>query len=348
MICSTDQHTSLLTPFLKQFHLTPDVHLDVFAANQSLASLTAKCMSRLESVYQAHQPDLVLVQGDTTTAMSAALSAFYAKIPVAHIEAGLRTYCRYSPFPEEINRQLISRLASLHFVPTASNKVALEQEGIDSASIFMCGNTGIDALFWMKRHQPSELSSVLKSLPCQNKPFILVTSHRREQVGKPFESICQALLAIAKRYPDITIIYPLHLNPNIQDPARHYLSGMSNIVLCEPLNYSDFVYLLMHAALILTDSGGVQEEAPSFRVPVLVLRESTERKEGVEKGFSYLVGTDKDAILYHVDRCLTDSEFYQPKGENPYGDGKASEKIAEIILHYLTPGEKKHESSYCV
>lgn len=333
-VCVTGQHKALLNPFLKLFNVTPDYDLALLQQNQSLADLSARCLQGISKVIQAVTPDCVIVQGDTTSSMCAALAAFYEKIPVAHIEAGLRTYDIYSPFPEEINRQITSRIARYHFVPTEKNKQNLLQEGCHSEKIFMTGNTGIDALLWVLRNHPIPTNKIINA-DLHNKKIILVTGHRRENFGKPFENICYVIKKIAGSFQNVLIIYPVHLNPNVQKPVYNLLSGYDNIKLIPPLNYPEFISVMASASIILTDSGGVQEEAPSLRIPILVMRNTTERPEAVENGFSFLVGTDPENILHHVTQVLTNKDFYHPQGGNPYGDGSAVEKISEILINSL-------------
>lgn len=327
-VCITGQHKELIEPILTLFQIKPNYDLALLQPNQTLSDLSARCIQAISSIYQTTRPDCVIVQGDTTTSMCAALSAFYQKIPVAHVEAGLRTYKLYSPFPEEINRQIISRIAHYHFVPTERNKNNLISEGCDSNNIFITGNTGIDALLWVLKNKKTSTDSILD---LKNKKLILVTGHRREHFGLPFENLCRGIKKIAETFCDTIIVYPVHLNPNVQKPVQKILNGCDNIKLIPPLNYPDFVSMMAKASLILTDSGGVQEEAPSLNVPILVMRDATERQESVEQGFSFLVGTDPEKILELTKKCLLEKDFYRPVGGNPYGDGKAVERIVTIL-----------------
>lgn len=331
-VCITGQHRELINPFLDLFQITPDFDLALLKPNQTLGNLSAACIQAVTRICEAFQPDCVIVQGDTTTSMCAALAAFYHKIPVAHVEAGLRTYELYSPFPEELNRQIISRIAQYHFVPTEKNKRNLLSEGCDPEKIFITGNTGIDALYWVLKNYPITPDSVL-NLDLNDKKLILVTGHRRENFGLPFERICYSIKKIAETFPKVIIVYPVHLNPNVLKPAQEILSGYENIKLIAPVAYPGFVSLMAKASVILTDSGGIQEEAPSLHVPIVVMRETTERQESVELGFSFLAGTDPDCILNYVRRCLTEENFYRPQGSNPYGNGTAVESIANL-LHF--------------
>jgi UDP-N-acetylglucosamine 2-epimerase (non-hydrolysing) len=324
-VCVTGQHQEMLSPFLTMFGITPDFNLQLLQPNQTLSGLTARCIDALSVVYHEAKPDCVIVQGDTTSSMCAALSAFYQKIPVAHVEAGLRTYQPHSPFPEEMNRQITTRIAQYHFVPTEKNKQNLINEGCDSRNIFLTGNTGIDALQWVLKNKPIEFKEY------ENKKIILVTGHRRENFGKPFEQFCLGIKKVAKAFPDYLIIYPVHLNPHVQKPVYEILSDIENIRLISPQDYPEFTTLMSKASLIITDSGGVQEEAPTFRIPILVTRDTTERQEAVESGFAFLVGTDSEKIVEYAIRCLKEKDFYQPVGENPYGDGSAVDKISAVL-----------------
>jgi len=329
-VCITGQHKELIEPILTLFQITPDYDLALLQPNQTLSDLSARCIQAITKIYQDAPPDCVIVQGDTTTSFCAALAAFYQKIPVAHVEAGLRTYELYSPFPEEINRQLTSRIAHFHFVPTKQNKKNLISEGCDPEKIFITGNTGIDALQWVLKHHPVSIDRVL-NMDLTHKKLILVTGHRREHFGEPFERLCYGIKKITETFQDVVIVYPVHLNPNVQKPVLDILSGHDNIKLIAPQEYPQFVSLMAKASLILTDSGGVQEEAPSLHVPILVMRDTTERQEVIEQGFGFLVGTDPEKMLNFTRRCLLEKNFYQPSSVNPYGDGAASEKIATIL-----------------
>ncbi len=330
LVCATGQHNELVAPVFTLFNITPDFNLNLLTPNQTLSSLTARCVEGLTALYKKIKPGCVIVQGDTTSAFCAALSAYYEKIPVAHVEAGLRTHNKYAPFPEEMNRRMISGLADYHFVPTIKNQQLLRNEGVGSEKIFLTGNTGIDALQWILKHNDFE-----STIP-NNKKIILVTGHRRESFGEPFQRICQAIKQIAQQHKNVMIYYPVHLNPNVQRPVHEMLSGLENVQLLPPLGYVDFITLMSKAAVILTDSGGVQEEAPSLRIPVLVMRETTERQEAVEQGFCFLVGTEVKTICAYVSRCLNEERFYQPQGDNPYGDGRAAERITTILFEKLS------------
>ena len=334
-VCVTAQHRQMLDQVLDVFDIKPDFDLDLMQEGQSLLQLTARVFSGLEKIFSEVEPDWVLVQGDTSTVMAASVAAFYSGIKVGHVEAGLRSGNRYAPFPEEINRRIASVTAELHFAPTETARRALLAEGIDDKMIHVTGNTVIDALLWVrekvKQNQP-DIANVLKK-KLGDKRMILVTGHRRESFGEGFEQICLALKDIAEQYKDIVIIYPVHLNPNVREPVNRILNGHDNILLIEPLSYTDFVWLMDRSYLILTDSGGVQEEAPSLGKPILVMRDVTERTEGIEAGTAKLVGTDRQKILFETCRLLTDRSEYDrmAQASNPYGDGKSSKRILDII-----------------
>lgn len=337
VVCVTAQQRQMLDQVLNLFDITPDYDLDLMTNNQGLADLTARVVTGLQDVLAEVKPDLVLVHGDTTTTMAATLAAFYQKIPVGHVEAGLRTHNIYSPWPEEINRQITSRITALNFAPTKLSRQNLVDENIAEASITITGNTVIDALLSVvdKIHNSAALQETLDSqlpeLP-KDKHLILVTGHRRENFGEGFLNICQALAELADN-PNVHVIYPVHLNPNVQGPVYETLAGHDNIQLIEPLDYLPFVRLMDKAHIILTDSGGIQEEAPSLGKPVLVMRDTTERPEAVDEGTVRLVGTDKDTIVREVNRLLDSDQEYQAmaRAHNPYGDGKAAGRIINTI-----------------
>lgn len=338
-VCVTGQHRQMLDPFLRLFQIEADYDLDIMKPGQSLTEITTAVLTRLKEVLLSLRPDLLLVQGDTTTALAGALAAFYEKIPVGHVEAGLRTGNLMMPWPEEMNRKLISSLATWHFAPTQRAKENLQKEGIQKG-IFVTGNTVIDALFFtlqqLKNH-PALRTRSFDFLDPRRK-LILVTGHRRENFGEGFASICQALRRIAER-SDVQIVYPVHLNPQVQGPVRSILANRDHIHLIEPLDYLDFVFLMDLSYLILSDSGGIQEEAPSLGKPVLVMREVTERPEAVEAGTVLLVGTDEERIVRETERLLDDSSLYlsMAHAHNPYGDGHAAERIIqEIVMHEAT------------
>lgn len=344
-VCVTGQHREMLAQVLDAFDIVPDVDLNLMQANQSLSELTCRALDALHQYLRHDQPNLVLVQGDTTTAFCAAMSAFYQRIPIGHVEAGLRTWDMSSPWPEEANRVLISRLAALHFAPTSVSRANLLREGIPEESIRVTGNTVVDALLGAVervRRVPPEVPGLDRETMASwgTAPLVLITGHRRENFGGRFESICRAIRVLARRIPDAHFVYPVHLNPNVRRPVMEILHGdapLPNVHLIEPVGYLPFVALMHRSTLILTDSGGVQEEAPSLGKPVLVMRDTTERPEAVEAGCVRLVGTDEENIVGEVTRLLTDVRAYNcmARVTNPYGDGKAASRIVSACLDYL-------------
>ncbi len=332
LVCVTAQHRQMLDQVLELFDIRPDFDLDVMRENQSLAEVTASVLIGLDEVLGRVRPDWVLTQGDTTTAMVGTLAAFYRGIKVGHVEAGLRTWNKLHPFPEEINRKIADAVCDLHFAPTAAARENLMREGIDSSSISVTGNTVIDALLDVAA-RPYDWSSGSLARISRKRRIILVTAHRRESFGDPFRRICQALAEIGSR-GDLEIVYPVHLNPNVKGVVHEVLDGKENITLIEPLDYLPMVHLMKEAYLVLTDSGGLQEEAPGLGKPVLVMRETTERPEGVAAGTVRLVGTDRETIVRQVSLLLDDPVEYQSmaRAVNPYGDGKASERIVARLL----------------
>lgn len=339
-ICVTAQHRQMLDQVLDLFGITPNIDLNLMKPGQDLVGVTSEVLINLQRVFQEERPNWVVVHGDTTTTFSAALAAFYEKIPVAHVEAGLRTGNFYAPWPEEMNRAFVGKLAALHFAPTDQSKLNLLNEGISEDSIYVTGNTVIDALLETKETflNDSVINEKLKdhfSFLNPDKKTILVTGHRRENFGQGFENICESIRELAIR-EDIQIVYPVHLNPNVQDPVNRILKNHPRIFLIEPLDYLPFVYLMDRSYLILTDSGGIQEEAPSLGKPVLVMRETTERPEAIEMGTVLLVGTDKNKILNNINNLLDNVNIYEKfsKLHNPYGDGLASDRILDILLRY--------------
>lgn len=347
VVCVTGQHRHMLDQMLQFFDIKVDYDLDLMEPNQTLSSISQKTISRLEPVLKSVQPDCVLVQGDTTTAMMAALAAFYQKIPVGHVEAGLRTHNPYSPWPEEMNRRLVGNMAKWHFAPTSKSQANLVQENISANSIWMVGNTVIDALLAVViRFDTDEI--LARAMQDQfsaidfTKKVILVTGHRRENWGQGLINTCNALAELAKR-DDVEIIYPVHLNPNVQQTVYDLLSGFDNIKLIDPLDYLPFVYLLSRCYMVITDSGGVQEEAPSLGKPVLVTRENTERPEGIDAGTAKLVGTNPKQLLVEAQKLLDSVDAYKAMSEacNPYGDGKASQKIVDVLEAGLVPKASK-------
>jgi UDP-N-acetylglucosamine 2-epimerase (non-hydrolysing) len=342
-ICVTAQHRQMLDQVLELFEITPDYDLDIMQPGQDLFDITSNVLIGVKKVLQIEEPDVVLVHGDTTTSMATAMAAFYLKIPVGHVEAGLRTYDINSPFPEEFNRQITSRIATLHFAPTKIARQNLLDEKVPDSQIYVTGNSVIDALLSMveKARIVDFSNTLLKKMPFlkQEKSgmhrIILVTGHRRENFGLGFEEICHALSVVANENPDVQIIYPVHLNPNVREPVKRILSNLNNVHLIEPMEYLTFIKLMDLSYLILTDSGGIQEEAPSLGKPVLVMRDTTERPEAVESGTVKLVGTNKNEIVKMVTRLLTDSNFYMQmsKAHNPYGDGKAGGIICDVLVN---------------
>lgn len=336
-LCVTAQHREMLDQALGFFDIRPDFDLNIMKANQDLFKTTTLALEGIKGVIESCRPDWLFVQGDTTTTFAGALAAFYAKIKVAHIEAGLRSFNRHSPFPEETNRVLTTHLSDLHFAPTETARNNLLSEGVANNRVFVVGNTSIDALFICLKLIEGRRRNDFGSLKSINfdKKTLLVTSHRRESFGKPFENICHALKAIA-REKDVEIVYPLHLNPNVREPVFDILKGVTNIRLIEPLDYPSFVWLMNRSYMVLTDSGGIQEEAPSLGKPVLVMRDVTERVEGLEAGTALLVGTDKDRIVSETLKLLNDQAEYDrmSRAINPYGDGRASERIESVVLKY--------------
>lgn len=331
-VLATAQHRDMLDQVMKVFDIEPDIDLDIMRPNQALSTLTARLLIDLDKVFISEKPVAVLAQGDTTTVLAVALACFYHKIPFGHVEAGLRTWDMQNPFPEEMNRVVAGRLAKWHFAPTESSRQNLLREGIADEDIVVTGNTVIDALL-------SVVDRELK-LPVEldpSKRLILVTAHRRENFGEPFERVCRALLVLLERNPDVQVLYPVHPNPNVRDTAHRLLGTHPRVVLCEPLDYLPFVAAMKRAYLILSDSGGVQEEAPALGKPVLVLRHETERPEAVEEGVVKLVGTDFDVIVAEAQRLLDDDAVYRAmaRGVSPYGDGHAAARIINVLKEYL-------------
>jgi UDP-N-acetylglucosamine 2-epimerase (non-hydrolysing) len=344
-ICVTAQHREMLDQMLGFFEIDPDYDLDIMKENQSLFDVTARELKKLEKILKKEKPDIVLVQGDTTTTFTASLAAYYLRIKIGHIEAGLRTKNKFSPFPEEANRRLTSHLADLHFAPTEKARENLIGEGVDEEKIYVTGNTVIDALLMTIEKQKGKgvqkdfRNRFLRNYGIQfnGQKIIPVTSHRRESFGKDFEGICQGLKKIAQGHPGILMIYPIHYNPNIQGSVRRILGDVKNIYLIDPLDYFSFVWLMSKAYLILTDSGGIQEEAPSLGKPVLVMRKVTERHEGIEAKTAKLIGTESERIFSETMKLLTDKNAYQAmaKATNPYGDGMARKKIRNALVEEL-------------
>ena len=346
IVVSTGQHKEMLQQVVELFDIKVDHDLEVMLPNQTLPILTSRLITRIDALLEETQPDIALVQGDTTTVFAAALCCFYRGIPVGHVEAGLRTGNIRSPFPEEANRKLACPLISLHFPPTENSRKNLLHEHVADDSILVTGNTVIDALqLEISRQSSPEVLAPLKSKLIEEigddfteKPYVLVTGHRRENFGGGFDEICTALSTLAEAHPDHLFIYPVHLNPKVQKPVYETLGKFPNIRLISPQPYSEFVMLMNHSKIVLTDSGGVQEEAPSLGKPVLVMRESTERPEGVDAGTVKLVGADAAKIIESVSQLINDSAVYKQmaQAKNPYGDGKAAARIANTLLNFLT------------
>ena len=332
-ICLTGQHNEMLAQVLEFFCIQGDFSLDVMTKNQTLTKLTSNLLLGLDKIMNDFHPHVILIQGDTNTTFAAALAAFYNKIRIGHIEAGLRTYNLDSPFPEEANRIMTSRIATYHFPPTTRNKNVLVAEGVDSKNLEITGNTGIDALVWAKDKMQREKLFSPELTYLFDKPFVLITGHRRENFGEGFNNICKAIKLLASKYLDFNFVYPVHLNPNVQMPVNNLIGGIENVKLIAPLSYPDFVYAMSKSYIILTDSGGVQEEAPGLGKPVLVMRDTTERPEAVEMGTVKLVGTDPGEIIQWTSKLIDNKKEYDrmAKAVNPYGDGKASMRIVSFL-----------------
>ena len=349
IVCVTGQHREMLDQVLQIFEVTPDYDLNIMKQGQDLYDVTSRVLLGLRDVLKQEQPDIVFVHGDTTTSTAAALAAFYQQIPVAHVEAGLRTHSIYSPWPEEMNRQITSRIAAYNYAPTPLSRQNLLQENVSTDTITVTGNTVIDALYMVvdKIKNDQQLGKQLAQNICiagydvnrlnHDKKMVLITGHRRENFGDGFINMCTAIKDLTKKYPDVDFIYPMHLNPNVRKPIHEVfgedLSGLGNMFFIEPLEYLNFVYLMEKCNIVLTDSGGIQEEAPGLGKPVLVMRDTTERPEAVDAGTVKLVGTDYQKIVDNVSRLLDDAEYYNTmsKAVNPYGDGKACERIVNAL-----------------
>ena len=341
-VCVTSQHRQMLDQVLSMFNIQPDFDLNLMKENQNLSNLTSLILSEIKKIFDNYLPDLVLVHGDTTTTLATSMAAFYASIPVGHVEAGLRTHDLKSPFPEEFNRQITSKISKWHFAPTNLSQKNLLSEGVNKSLITVTGNTVVDALYWIlnkieknqerKKNIEIFLNNNL-SFDWKRKNFILVTAHRRENFGKGFEQICLALKELASKYPKVNFIYPVHLNPNVKQPVYDLLKAIQNIYLIKPLEYEPFIYLLNNCYFVLTDSGGIQEEAPSLGKPVLLLRDTTERPEAVEAGTVEVVGSNKKQIIEGVSRLLDNKKHYKKmsRAHNPYGDGLACKRIVDVL-----------------
>ena len=334
IVCVTAQHREMLDQVLELFKITPEYDLDIMKTRQTLIGITTRVLEGLDEVIKKEQPDIVLVHGDTSTSFVAGLAAFYNQVMVGHVEAGLRTYDKYSPFPEEMNRNLTGRIADMHFSPTVSNAENLIKENISKDDIYITGNTVIDAMKTTVKENYSFEDDVLQNIDFDNKRVILVTAHRRENLGKPLEDICSALAQVIEEYPDVEIVYPVHLNPAVRDTVYKVLGNLDRVHLIEPLNVTELHNAMNKSFMVMTDSGGIQEEAPSLAKPVLVLRRETERPEAVEAGTVKLAGVNREDILKLAKELLDEPSAYDKmaKAANPYGDGEASARIADAIL----------------
>lgn len=339
-VCVTAQHREMLDQVLNVLGIKPDYDLHVMQPGQNLFVLTQNILSALSMLLEREEPDLVVVQGDTTTSFVTSLAAFYLQIPIAHVEAGLRTHNKFAPFPEEMNRVLTGHLADFHFVPTERARKELINEGINMTHIFVVGNTVIDALLMTLEKVRNQQITIPTISPeaLNNRRILLVTAHRRENFGEPLRNICQALKTIARRHSDVALIYPVHLNPNVRDPVFRMLSNHSNIHLIDPLHYHEFVWLMDKCYMIITDSGGIQEEATALGKPTLVMREQSERPEAIQAGTVKMVGTDKEKIVEETSRLLSDPIAYQQmsKVSYPFGEGRAAKRIVEILIRQFT------------
>lgn len=341
LVCVTAQHREMLDQVLRLFEIFPDYDLNIMRPKQNLYGITTEVLKKLRVLFKEVKPDLLLVQGDTTTTFSASLAGFYEKIKIAHIEAGLRTYNKYQPFPEEINRHLTSILADYHFTPTEKARENLLKEGIPPENILVTGNTVVDALLYIKKNlsSPQKKKEIEQAfwhkyrIPINRDRLILVTAHRRESFGEPFEEICLSLREIVQKNPEVRIVYPVHLNPHVQEPVRRIIGNCDRIYLIPPVPYEEFVYLMIRSYFILTDSGGIQEEAPTLGKPVLVMRKVTERPEAIEAGVARLVGSKKKDIVKNVQHLLDDPEEYEmmAKKRNPFGDGRSAQRIVQFL-----------------
>ena len=340
-ICSTGQHKEMLQQVINFFEIKTDFSLNLMTENQTLSSFSSKLINKIDSIFNSINPEIILIQGDTSTAFLTALIAFYKKIKIGHVEAGLRTYDKYNPFPEEINRQLISKVSDFHFAPTKKAQNNLIAEGISTESIFLVGNTIVDAIKWginkIKMKKDKVMSNEIFQKISNDKKIILVTMHRRESFGEDIKNVCYALKSIASNYKDIQIVYPVHLNPNVRKPVFEILSKEDNIILTDPLDYELFIWLMYNSYFIVTDSGGVQEEAPTLKKPVLVIRKKTERTESIDLCLSKIIGTKKESIINNISKLIKNKNIYDKMiaSSNPYGDGKASDKIVDIIYKKL-------------
>ncbi len=346
IVCVTAQHREMLDQVLELFELTPDYDLDIMKTRQTLIGITTRILEGLDEVIKKEQPDIVLVHGDTSTSFVAGLAAFYNQVRVGHVEAGLRTYDKYSPFPEEMNRQLTGRIADLHFSPTQQNRLNLIKENIDDNTIYITGNTVIDALKTTVKNNYKFKDEALNSIDFENKRVIIVTAHRRENLGKPLENICNALKRVVESYDDVEIVYPVHLNPAVRETAFGILGDVKGAHLIDPLDVEDLHNAMAKSFMVMTDSGGIQEEAPALAKPVLVLRRETERPEAVAAGTVKIAGVDEDVIFNLAKELLDSKEAYNKMAQsaNPYGDGDASRRIVEAILYYFEKRSQKPDT----
>ncbi len=334
----TSQHQEMLKQVIDLFDIAVDYNLNVMEDRQTLTKITVKVLNGLKKIFEKEKPDLVLVHGDTTTTFSAALAAFYERIPIGHVEAGLRTYDKYFPYPEEMNRQLTDRISDLHFAPTERSKENLLKEGIRENSVFVTGNTVVDAV----KEIVKRMEDKRFGFPFENESFILVTAHRRENWGKPMENICNAINEITEKHKGkIKVVFSVHKNPTVRNTVKNILKNNKHVALMEPVEYNEFLYILSKSLFVLTDSGGIQEEAPSLKKPVLLLRSVTERPEAVEAGVVRIVGTDTEKIVCEAENLIKNKNVYNEiiNTKNPFGDGNAGEKIAQIVENYLSKGE---------
>lgn len=345
-LCVTAQHREMLDQVLESFRIVPEIDLNVMKKDQDLFDVTSKILLEIRNVIKNVKPDLILVHGDTSTAFATSIASFYTSIPIGHVEAGLRTRNIYSPFPEEFNRQIIGKVSELHFTPTNSSKNNLLNEFVDESKIYITGNTVIDSMFYMLDiiEKSKEKKDYVKSIidkhlkfPWLNEKYVLITGHRRENFGQGFLSICKAIKKLASKYNEIYFVYPVHLNPNVRIPVNEILSDQKNVILIPPLEYEPFLYVLKNCYIVLTDSGGIQEEAPSLGKPVLVMRDETERPEAISAGTVKLVGSNKDTIVQTVSELIENDKKYNEMAtaSNPFGDGTASFKITSIIKEYF-------------
>jgi len=342
IIVATAQHRELLDQALSLFHIKPDIDLNLMIPRQGLPDLTSRVLENMSVILSKVKPDIILVQGDTTTVFASVLAAFYQKIVVAHIEAGLRSYNNYSPFPEEMNRRLTTAITDIHFAPTLSAKNALLKEGVAGYKIVVTGNTVVDALMHISQLPFTFNDALLGNLDFDKHRLVLVTSHRRESWGSELENICTAIKTLVEKHPDIIVVYPVHPNPVVKDTVKRILAGLNRIYLVDPLDYITFVNLMKNCYMILTDSGGLQEEAPTLKKPLLLLRDVTERPEAFKAGLAKIIGTDRQKIIFESDNLLNDTRLYKKMidSRNPYGDGKASDRIVNALIRW-TKGENQ-------